>query len=333
MSHLCLHFRHFCWVLDELRHCPFHRLVDCVRACREHLVAMVVAAAATVGHGEQVVHEVTGLVVVVVPAALLVVTEHHLENLVELGRRPLRPRVEPRRPVHPPEPREHVAHCDRPQQVGELPHRLADLRRLDAAELLPERRPRHDGVGQADDELSQVDDASASAARRADPVHERRDLLLPEGAERVDPPRAEEVHDGDAAEAAPPLAVGAERDVPAAVQRAPRRVLLRPAAEHVVLVPEHGLRHGRRGDDERAHGAEPELEQRAVPPRELAQRPVVPPAAELVEVANDRQRRRRRDRRTTTATVRAARSQVAPNRDDQARRQEEKAHEQAGVEL
>lgn len=75
----------------------------------------------------------------------------------------------------------------------------------------------------------------------ADPVHEGRDRLFPERAEGIDPLRAEGVHDGDAAQLAPPLAVGAEGHVPAAVEEATGGVLLRAAAEDVVLGLEHLL--------------------------------------------------------------------------------------------
>lgn len=103
-------------------------------------------------------------------------------------------------------------------------------------------------------------------------MEEGGELVGSEAAEGVDTLGAEQVHDGDAAELAPPVAVGAESHVAAVVERAPGGALLGPAAEDVVLRPEHGLCHGCRGDHEgRRRGAQAEEEERAVPTREELQ--------------------------------------------------------------
>jgi len=95
-----------------------------------------------------------------------------------------------------------------------------------------------------DDPSAAVSTAVHMGARSADLLHEGRDRLFPEHAEGIDPLRAEEVHDGDAAQLAPPLAVGAEGDVSAVVEEAVGRALQRAAAEDVVLGLEDRLGHG-----------------------------------------------------------------------------------------
>ena len=91
-------------------------------------------------------------------------------------------------------------------------------------------------------------------------------------------------------------------------------MLLRTAAEDVVLVLEHLLGHGGRGNHQGRHGAQPEEEDVAVLPRECLQLPVVVPPAELVHVADDGQPRGRR--RQYSSTIAAARPPMKKASDD-----------------
>jgi len=86
-----------------------------------------------------------------------------------------------------------------------------------------------------DDPSAVVSTAAHMGARSADLLHQGRDRLFSERAEGIDPLRAEEMQDGDAAQLAPALAVGAEGDVSAVVEEAIGGALQRAAAEDVVL--------------------------------------------------------------------------------------------------
>lgn len=118
-------------------------------------------------------------------------------------------------------------------------------------------------------------------------------LGRPRGSEGLDPPGAEELEDAELADVPPVGAVGREGDVGAAVEEVPRRVRLRAAAEGEVVRAEHLAGGARRGDDDGGDGAEGEPEDGAVGERQAAEGEVRP-AAQLVEVADHRQRRRAR---------------------------------------
>ncbi|BAS85151.1 Os03g0595050, partial [Oryza sativa Japonica Group] len=171
-----------------------------------------------------------------------------------------------------------------------------------AEELVAPRAPAPDGgahdgvVHHAGHHVADGDHSAAAAAYGAlfgDGADEARRLVLADVAQRLHAARAEELEHADPPELAPQVAVGGEEDVPAAAGEDGERGRHVAAGEARVVRLEHLPGRLRRRHDERRHGAEPEQHERAVPPGELAQRPVgqvaVARQQDVVQAPDERQ--------------------------------------------
>ncbi|CAD6269656.1 unnamed protein product [Miscanthus lutarioriparius] len=112
-------------------------------------------------------------------------------------------------------------------------------------------------------------------------------LLLAHGAERLDAPGAEQLHDADLAELTPVVAVRSHHDPRAVPGEDPGTQGHWPRREDGVVGLHEFLCGVRRGCDDHRDLTELEEHERAVPERQVSQDAVYEGAAEVVDAADD----------------------------------------------